>query len=64
MRIKPAPGFAVIDPDRGDHLPAEGRDIVLSAYWRRRLEDGDVLQEADAEAGVAKSANPPSRKGA
>jgi hypothetical protein len=52
MRLKPAPGLAVRDPELRDLLPAEGRDVPRSDYWLRRLTDGDVVeappQPADA----------------
>ncbi len=31
------------DPDRGDILPEEGRDVPETDYWTRRLRDGDVV---------------------
>lgn len=46
-RLKPAQGRAVPDPERGDQLPADGRDLVLSDYWLRRLADGDVVEAAE-----------------
>ncbi len=42
MRVIPAPGLIVHDPERGDPLPPEGRDVVDSSYWYRRVRDGDV----------------------
>lgn len=62
MRLKPPPGRVVIDPDHQDYLPAEGRETVMSAYWRRRWKDGDVVEATDGEA-VAPAAAA-SRKGA
>ncbi len=32
----------VRDPNDGTPLPAEGRDLPLTTFWRRRLRDGDV----------------------
>jgi hypothetical protein len=32
----------VYDPDRKDRLPAEGRDVPDSPYWRRRVAEGGV----------------------
>ena len=43
MYVKPAPALRVRDPDLRDFLPDEGRVVPDSAYWRRRLRDGDVL---------------------
>ncbi len=46
MHIKPAPGLRVRDPDLRDFLPDEGRVVPDTAYWRRRLRDGDVVHVA------------------
>ncbi len=55
MYLIPAQGRAVADPDRGDNLPAEGREVQHTQYWQRRVADGDVSEgqrptEADASA--------------
>jgi hypothetical protein len=42
MFLKPITGRLVPDPDRGDLLPEEGREVVDQQYWLRRLSDGDV----------------------
>lgn len=42
MFVKPNDGRSVPDPDRGDLLPAEGREVSQSQYWFRRQLDGDV----------------------
>ena len=44
MFLKPTTGIQVPDPDRGDHLPAEGRNVELTQYWQRRVADGDVVE--------------------
>ena len=44
MFVIPTAGSSVPDPDRGDFLPAEGRDVDEKQYWYRRLEDGDVIE--------------------
>ncbi len=41
-RIQPAPGRQVRQPD-GTPLPEEGLDVVLTSYWRRRRDDGDIV---------------------
>lgn len=48
VHVTPArPDLRVLDPDRGDlPLPSEGREVVLSSYWIRRIEDGDVRVES------------------
>ena len=44
MHVKPAQGRQVPDPDRGGHLPPEGREVEPTQYWQRRLVDGDVVE--------------------
>jgi hypothetical protein len=44
MYLKPVTGRSVPDPDRGDFLPVEGREVVDQQYWLRRLDDGDVSE--------------------
>lgn len=59
MFVRPAEGLRVRDPDLRDHLPPEGREVPDSAYWTRRLRDGDVIAgpapapAATAEEGAA-----------
>lgn len=43
--LKPATGCVVPNPDRGGFLAEQGEEIILTAYWQRRLNDGDVVQE-------------------
>ncbi|MGL4859524.1 MAG: DUF2635 domain-containing protein [Enterobacteriaceae bacterium] len=52
MFLKPAPGCAVRDPVKGSLLPESGAEVPDSYFWRRRLQDGDVV-EATAEAAKA-----------
>jgi hypothetical protein len=43
MRVKPAPGVVVRDPDLKDFLPEGGRDVPDTPYWNRLLHVfGDV----------------------
>ncbi len=54
MFIKPTSAdVKVPDPDQvgtpGYWIPAEGREVVPSLYWTRRLIDGDIV-EADPPA--------------
>lgn len=53
IHIKPRAGFTVPDPMRRDILPAEGRKVIKSTYWARRLKDGDVslVQPTKTKAG-------------
>jgi hypothetical protein len=50
MIVKPATGRAVRDPNTYELLPAEGRDVPDTFFWRRRLRDGDVVAAGDASA--------------
>ena len=42
--VKPADGLKVRheDPRRG-HVLAEGEDVVLTSFYRRRIADGDLV---------------------
>jgi Protein of unknown function (DUF2635) len=42
ITVLPAAGRAVPDPEAGDLLPKEGREVLDGAWWRRRLADGDI----------------------
>ena len=42
--LKPAAGMLVRLEDASRHLLAEGEDVIMSAYWRRRMRDGDVVE--------------------
>lgn len=41
--VKPNKGLVVRDPATGEPLPETGASVLNSGYWRRRLQDGDVL---------------------
>ena len=43
IRIKPGPERRVLMPD-GVALPADGATVELDTYWRRRLDDSDVVE--------------------
>jgi hypothetical protein len=43
--IKPKEGIKVRDPHTKQYLPEEGAFVELSSYWKRRLKDGDVIEE-------------------
>ena len=40
--LKPAAGLLVRLENATRHLHAEGENVTMSAYWRRRIKDGDV----------------------
>ncbi len=44
MRIKPASGRQVPDPEKGGYLPPAGRNVEPNLYWLRRIADGDVVK--------------------
>ncbi|NVZ49440.1 DUF2635 domain-containing protein [Pseudomonas sp. B6002] len=56
ITVLPVAGRAVPDPQAGDLLPAEGREVPDNAWWRRRLADGDIITKA------AKAAKPKGAK--
>jgi hypothetical protein len=47
ITVVPASGRSVPDPEAGDLLPVEGREVPDNAWWRRRQSDGDVILKAD-----------------
>lgn len=63
MHVKPASGRQIPDPEKGGYLPPEGREVEASAYWLRRLAEGDVT-EAAAPAVPEASLKPNRTKGA
>lgn len=54
MFVKPKTGLKIPDPALLDYLPEDGREVESSAYWIRRLRDGDVI-EADTQAALKKN---------
>jgi hypothetical protein len=53
MYLKPIAGRQVPDPDRGDTLPPEGREVPPTQYWQRRLIDGDAVEVSPAAASAS-----------
>lgn len=47
MFLKPAPGRAVPDPERGGLLVEAGRRVEPTQYWLRRQQDNDVIVVED-----------------
>lgn len=47
ITVVPASGRSVPDPEAGDLLPVEGREVPNNAWWRRRKADGDVTLKAE-----------------
>ena len=42
--LKPAAGLKVRLENATRHLFTEGEEVTMSAYWRRRIKDGDVAE--------------------
>lgn len=40
--LVPAENTIVRDPQTGEPLPVDGKEVVINNYWQRRLNDGDV----------------------
>lgn len=55
ITVVPAKGRSVPDPEAGDLLPVEGRDVPDNVWWRRRQADGDVKLK-DVETTTTKAA--------
>lgn len=54
ITVVPSAERSVPDPQAGDLLPAEGRTVDDTPYWRRRLSDGDVTLNPQAKAKAAR----------
>lgn len=50
MHVKPISGRQVPDPEKGGYLPPEGRTVEPTAYWLRRITDGDVAESQPPKA--------------
>jgi len=54
MRIKPAPGLSVRNPETKQLLPADGIDVPDdSILWNKILNDGDVVRAQDVKPAAA-----------
>jgi hypothetical protein len=47
-RIKPKAGLS-LRKENGQPLAAEGETVVVTSYWLRRLQDGDIEEIAAPE---------------
>ncbi|EKN5072692.1 TPA: DUF2635 domain-containing protein [Yersinia enterocolitica] len=56
MIVKPVTGRTVRDPVKGTFLPESGSEVPDNSFWRRRLNDGDVVREQPKEAKPAPEA--------
>lgn len=43
IKVKPALGLCVLDPDLKRPMAPTGAMVTLTGYWRRRIKDGSVL---------------------
>ena len=69
MRVKPNPNkkvgeekVKVFDPVRREFLPETGRDVPRTAYWLRRLQEGDVVLDDGTAPAETKTAPKNSKK--
>ncbi len=54
-KLKPAtPDLVVRDPVTTKALPAGGKAVPMTTYWRRRLKDGDVVEATDKKPAAGK----------
>ncbi|EMC2456304.1 DUF2635 domain-containing protein [Vibrio cholerae] len=44
IKVKPAKASVPVRKENGEFLKQEGETVTRSAFWVRRLKDGDVLQ--------------------
>lgn len=42
--VQPLKGQIMHDPETSEPLPAAGREVELTTYWRRALRRGDVVR--------------------
>ncbi|AZQ10162.1 DUF2635 domain-containing protein [Shewanella khirikhana] len=53
--IKPAKSAVPVRKPGGDYLKADGEKVERSAFWVRRLNDGDVIEVKAAKTTAAKT---------
>ncbi|EOW9186973.1 DUF2635 domain-containing protein [Vibrio cholerae] len=44
IKVKPAKASVPVRKENGEFLKQEGEAVARSAFWVRRLKDGDVVQ--------------------
>lgn len=44
IKVKPSPEYEVLDPTTLKPLDKDGEDKPLCQYWRRRLDEGSVIE--------------------
>ncbi|MBL4763496.1 MAG: DUF2635 domain-containing protein [Gammaproteobacteria bacterium] len=45
MFVTPKNGAQVVDPDKGDLLPKNGREVPRNQFWLRRISEGVVTMK-------------------
>jgi hypothetical protein len=55
--VKPAAGMRVVNTATGQPLPSEGEVVENGTYWIRRLDDGDVTEEAPTATPAVKASS-------
>lgn len=64
-RIKVIPaGGRLVDPVTREVIPETGKEVVMSSYWLRRINDGDAIlvNTAQASEPVASTKKKPLKK--
>lgn len=57
--VKPRKGLIVRQPERnGEALPARGAKVPRTAYWLRRLRDGDVEKPSAGKSTTSSASKP------
>ena len=56
LRVKPAGGRTVFDPENGQPIPEDGAEVLDCKYVRRRIADGDLI-DLDAQTPNKKTGN-------
>ena len=60
IRVRPADGLRIRDPERNNLIESEGRVVPYNQYWMRRLQDGDVVVVPNVEKKIIAKAKKPS----
>lgn len=57
MFVIPKQGLTIRDPETGRKIPSEGTEVSNTRFWRRRLQDGDVILKQIPEIKRSKKKN-------
>jgi hypothetical protein len=63
ITVKPVEGRICTDPKTLLPIPQEGKVVLHTSYWQRRLEDGDciIMQESSNDENLQLTAEAPRR---